>query len=180
MPAWRYPVVILIVLLLTVFQGSPAWAWEGRVVKVLDGDSLRVERDGRLYDLRLYGIDAPEHGQPFGDRARGFARQLLDGQSVAVAEKDVDRYGRIVALVTCRDTLANRELVRQGFAWPYPRYCRSEPLCRELGALGDEARRARRGLWADGDPVPPWEWKRRKRDRSGERPAWRRWLEGWW
>jgi endonuclease YncB( thermonuclease family) len=150
------------------------------VVKVLDGDSLRVERDGRLHELRLYGIDAPEHGQPHGDRARGFARHLLDGQVVAVAEKDVDRYGRIVALVTCRDVLVNRELVQQGFAWPYPRYCRSEPLCSELTVLADEARAARRGLWADAEPVAPWEWKRRKREGSGERPGWRRWLEGWW
>lgn len=167
-------------LVLMLLSACPAPAWEGRVVRVLDGDSLQVERDGRLHELRLYGIDTPEYGQPYGDRARGFARHLLAGQVVAVTEMDVDRYGRIVALVTCQGTLANRELVRQGFAWHYPRYCRREPLCSELAALADEARSARRGLWADAEPVSPWDWKRRKKDGSGKRPPWHRWFDGWW
>lgn len=176
MKNWGLLATVLAFLLFAV----PGQAWVGEVVKVLDGDSLRVMRDGRQYELRLYGIDTPEHGQPYGDRARGFARGLLAGQEVTVAEKDVDRYRRIVALVTCQGALVNRELVRAGLAWHYPRYCRSEPLCSELAALADEARTARRGLWADPDAIAPWEWKRQKKAGSGARPAWRRWLDGWW
>ncbi len=74
----------------------------------------------------------------------------------------VDRYGRTVALVTVETTLVNQELVRQGLAWVYARYCK-RPVCREWERLEAEAREARRGLWADPRPVPPWEFRREQR-----------------
>lgn len=157
-----------------------AWGWEGSVVKVLDGDSLRVRRGGREYELRLYGIDTPEHRQAYSDRARQFSREMLGRRTVGVEEMDTDRYNRIVALVTCQGLLLNRELVRAGLAWHYPKYCRSQPLCGELADLELEARAARRGLWVDPAPVAPWEWKRRQRSGSTDRPGWYRRLRDWW
>lgn len=135
--------------------------WEGVVVKVLDGDSLRIQRGGKIEEIRLYGIDAPEYRQAYSNKARQYVRRMVDGQEVAVEKMDVDRYGRIVALVTLKDRLVNRELVEAGLAWYYPRYCRWQPLCGELAQLEARARRQGRGLWRDHDPVPPWEWKRR-------------------
>mgnify|MGYP006352914035 CR=1 FL=1 len=92
----------------------------------------------------------------------------------------MDRYGRIVALVTCKGRLVNRDLVRAGLAWHYPKYCRSQPLCSELAVLEQGARTARLGLWADPEPVAPWEWKRRQRSGSADRPGWPRRLLDWW
>jgi endonuclease YncB( thermonuclease family) len=161
---------ILFVFLLP--GADQAWGWEGVAVKVLDGDSIQVERGGRTVEIRLYGIDTPEHRQAYSNRARQFTREQLYRRTVTVAEKDVDRYGRTVALVTCQGRLVNRELVRAGLAWHYPRYCRSQPLCNELAELEEKARRERLGLWADPEPVAPWEWKRRQRSGSAERPRW--------
>jgi endonuclease YncB( thermonuclease family) len=85
---------------------------------------------------------------------------------VAVHVRDVDRYGRTVAEIILPDGRnLNREIVRAGFAWWYERYARHETVLRDLQ---DEARAARRGLWADPSPMPPWEWRRAARGhRSG-------------
>ena len=161
-------------LLWAVLFLLPAWvqaasAWEGVVVKVLDGDSMLIKRDGRIHEIRLYGIDAPEYRQSHSSKAKQFVKRLVLRQPVAVEKMDVDRYGRIVALVFVQDKLVNRELVRAGLAWYYPRYCRRQPLCGELADMEEEARKQRRGLWRDPDPVSPWEWKRRER-LSGSQP----------
>ena len=67
-----------------------------------------------------------------------------------------DRYGRTVARVLCDVTDANAEQVRAGMAWVFDKYVTD----RGLYAVQDEARAARRGLWADRDPVTPWEWRK--------------------
>lgn len=159
----KKPVCILIFLVPLLFFAGSALAWEGVVVKVLDGDSIQVSRDGRIYEIRLYGIDTPEYKQPYSNKAKQFTRRLTYRQTVSVEKKDIDRYGRIVALVFSNGALVNRELVRSGLAWFYPRYCLEQPLCGELEALEKQARKERRGLWLESAPVSPWEWKRRDR-----------------
>ncbi|WP_457573033.1 thermonuclease family protein [Desulfolithobacter sp.] len=152
----------LVLLYLLAAPLSPALAWHAYVVKVLDGDSLRVKKGNRILEIRLYGIDAPEYGQPYGDKAKRFASQLLYKKTVSLTSKDVDRYGRIVALVKSDGRLVNRELVREGFAWVYPKYCQEQPLCSSLKRLEYKARRARRGLWKAKNPVSPWRWKQQE------------------
>lgn len=158
---------IIYILLLTAFievgHVGEVWAWEGTVIRIIDGDSLIIQKDGETHEIRLYGIDTPEYKQPYSNKAKQLISRLASRQMVSVVEKDVDRYGRIVALVTSRGKLVNRELVREGVAWFYPRYCRSQPLCGELELLEQQARKARRGLWRDNNPVPPWDWKREQR-----------------
>ena len=150
------------VFLLLLLNCSSSLAWHGLVVKVLDGDSIRVKRGNRIVEIRLYGIDAPEYGQRYGDRARYFLRGLLLRKTVSVEPVDVDRYRRVVALVRIHGRLANREMVREGLAWMYPRYCKRKKLCSELKRLQAKARKQRRGLWKDRHPMSPWEYKWRK------------------
>ncbi len=107
--------------------------------------------------IRLHGIDCPEKRQAFGNRAKQFTSKLVFGETVTVEVVDRDRYGRTVADVLLPDGRSlNRELVRAGFAWWYRRYA---PDDETLKQLEHEARAARRGLWADAEPVPPWEWR---------------------
>ncbi|MFX0202169.1 MAG: thermonuclease family protein, partial [Candidatus Hodarchaeota archaeon] len=56
----------------------------------------------------------------------------------------------------------NRELVFVGFAWWYRKYA---PDDRVLEKLEAEARAEKRGLWADKNPIPPWEWRQIQRGR---------------
>jgi len=136
-----------------------------RVVRILDGDTLEVLRDGRAERVRLWGIDCPERGQAFGSAARRFTGDLAFGQNVVLRSHGTDRYGRLLAEVILPDGRnLNQELVRAGLAWWYREYA-SEAL--ELARLEQEARAARRGLWSDADPLPPWEFRRSRGARTG-------------
>ena len=130
----------------------------GKVVSITDGDTIRVMHDGVAERIRLWGIDCPESKQAFGTRAKQFTGDLAFGQIVSVRVKDIDRYKRTVAEIILPDGRnLNREIVRAGFAWWYQQYARRETVLRDLE---NEARTAKRGLWADPEPVAPWEWRR--------------------
>ena len=140
----------------------PAYAWEGHVTGVLDGDSLRVKRSSRVYEIRLYGIDSPEYGQFCWLEARGLTRGLVLGKIVNIKPVDTDRYGRIVALVWQQGQLVNSELVRNGLAWVYPRYCQTQPLCSDMKLLEEAAQKRGLGLWHKKSPMAPWLWRQIK------------------
>jgi len=131
----------------------------GEVVAIHDGDTLSVLSGGRTVRVRLACIDAPEQGQAFGSRARQRLAQEAMRRTVRVEVVDRDSYGRTVGRVWADGSFVNLELVRAGLAWHYDHHC---PGDRALAAAEAEARAARRGLWAELDPVPPWEWRRRR------------------
>jgi micrococcal nuclease len=159
----RYFYILLAVVCTLFIPIGDAVAWQGVVVKVLDGDSIEVKRNGKVYTVRLYGIDTPEYKQAYSNKAKQFTKRLVNRQKVNVVEKDIDRYGRIVALVESRGQLVNRELVREGLAWYYSKYCLAQPLCGELKDLERKARNEGRGLWRDENPVSPMDWKRQQK-----------------
>ncbi len=129
----------------------------GRVVGVADGDTITVLHNGKGERIRLHGIDCPEKRQPFGKRAKQFTSRLTYGKEVTVEDLGQDRYGRTIGEVILPDgRVLNRKLVKAGLAWWYRRYA---PDDQTLKQLEQEARAAKRGLWADADPVPPWEWR---------------------
>lgn len=128
----------------------------GRVVRVRDGDSIVVLRGGSGVEVRLEGIDCPELAQAFGRKAKRFTSGLAFGKTVRLVGKGKDRYGRELDEVFLPDGRSlNRELVAAGFAWWYRKYSTD----RDLEERERLARAARRGLWADAHPVPPWEFR---------------------
>ena len=154
--------IFVAVVLIHISFLSTAYGWHGYVVKVLDGDSLRVKKGNAIIEVRLYGIDCPEWGQDYGNKAKQYLKRKINKKTVTVEPKDIDRYGRTVALVSSSERLMNRELVREGLAWVYPKYCREQPLCSELKKLQQKAKAGRRGLWREKNPVSPWYWKWQK------------------
>lgn len=128
----------------------------GKVVAVADGDTLTVLRDRDQIRVRLVEIDAPEKAQAFGNRSKQSLSDLCFGKTASLAEQGQDRYGRTLAQVTCNEIDANVEQVRRGMAWVYRKYA---PKDSPLYAAESEAKAARRGLWVDADPTPPWEWR---------------------
>jgi endonuclease YncB( thermonuclease family) len=135
------------------------------VISVQDGDTITVlDADNRQIKVRLYGVDCPEKGQPYGNRARRATADAVMGEEVNVHVMDTDRYGRTVALVAApgREML-NGWLVKAGLAWVYPQFCTRADICDRLRELERAARAAKAGLWADREPVEPWEWRRRTR-----------------
>jgi endonuclease YncB( thermonuclease family) len=135
----------------------PARALEARVVRVLDGDSLIASVDGREVELRLADVDAPEHGQAYGEQAKRALSDLVRGRIVTIDVRKRDQYGRWVVDVALAGRAIDHALVEAGHVWVYRKYNRE----RRLVELEDGARAARRGLWAQpqGDIEPPWEWR---------------------
>lgn len=137
-----------------------ALTWNGSVVGVFDGDTLDVLHNRHAERIRLYGVDCPEKGQAFGKAAKLMTSALAFGRTVTVKPHDTDRYKRVVAEVFLPDgTNLNHSLVKEGWCWWYRKYAPEDTV---LEALEREAREAKRGLWVDPQPVPPWEWRRHK------------------
>jgi len=133
----------------------PYGAVEHRVKRIVDGDTVFM-KDGTK--VRLHGIDTPERDQPYGKQATRNLDKLI-GRTVFVVEKDTDRYGRLVGVIyTPEGVNVNEAMVCNGSAWWYSRYARFASGLRKCQA---DAKEAGLGLWADDDPMPPWEWRRR-------------------
>ncbi len=133
--------------LVILLSSGSALAWVGEVVRVYDGDTIEVKRGDTFFRIRLYGIDAPEYKRPFSNKAKKLTKRLVLNKQVEITEKDIDKYGRIVALVAVGNKLVNEELLRSGLAWVYTWFCREQPLCDDWAQLEEKARSEKRGLW---------------------------------
>ena len=123
---------------------------------VHDGDSITVLAAGNVQlKVRLDGIDAPELKQPFSQQSKQALSGLVFGRTVNLHVTGKDRYKRTLAVVMVEGLNVNREMVLRGLAWRYEKYSKDAALL----AAQREAQSARRGLWADASPVPPWEWR---------------------
>lgn len=149
---------------------QPLWVIEGVVERVTDGDTIIVLTGATKLKIRLYGIDAPETeknfaggykpGQPFGEEAFLALKEKIAGRKVVIEALDKDkRYHREVAIIRYNGRDINQEMVDEGWAWAYRQYL-DRPYA--SGYIGSEegARRARRGLWQQNNPKPPWEFRK--------------------
>lgn len=140
-------------------EGVQTW----RVVSVHDGDTFTaIDAANVQHKVRLHGIDAPEIGQPFGTKSRDALGKLVMRRAVTVHSQGRDKYGRTLGRIEIEGQDVNRQMVADGLAWHYVRYSKAE----QLAAAEREARAAGRGLWADREPVPPWEWRATAKERK--------------
>lgn len=153
--------VFLALALAAISLPATAAQFTGKVVGVADGDTLTVLTAGNVQvKVRLSAIDAPEKAQPFGTRSKQALSDLCFGKTAVVESSKKDRYGRTVGAVLCDGKSVEAEMLRSGMAWVYRQYAKGRW---ELYAIEDAAKSAKRGLWADPNPVPPWEWRKAKR-----------------
>ncbi|HZQ71874.1 MAG TPA: thermonuclease family protein [Burkholderiales bacterium] len=132
---------------------------DARVTHIGDGDSLSVCIARQETRVRLVYIDAPEYRQPFGREARRSLAELCADKVARLDWTQKDRYGRLLARVSCDSIDVNTEQVRRGMAW-VSSLDKPEPA---FYAAQRSARASRLGLWSDPDPVPPWKWRRAHR-----------------
>lgn len=151
----RLQLTLTFVLLLAAHTDAETFV--GEVIGVTDGDTISVMRDGSAVKVRLAGIDCPEKKQAFGERAKQFTSYLVFGKRVEVIYSKRDRYGRVLGdVVLPSRKILNEELVRAGYAWHYKKYSDDATLAE----LELQARKSRRGLWQDRDPIPPWDYRK--------------------
>jgi micrococcal nuclease len=152
-------------LLLFVLYPSGALAsFIGPVVSVLDGDTIEVLHNTSPERIRLSGIDCPEKGQAFGNRAKQAASALVFGRDVILQTHGQDKHRRTLADVFLSDgTHVNQELVKDGWCWWYRKYAAGNTV---LERLETEARVSKKGLWADPAPIPPWVYRKARRGQA--------------
>jgi micrococcal nuclease len=137
--------------------GSAGATGDGRVVKVVDGDTIHVVLRGRRETVRYIGVDTPETKHPtkgvqcYGRAAAAFNARLVAGERVRLVgdAEQRDRYGRLLAYVyRVRDGLfVNAELARRGYARPLTIPPDVRHAAR-FAAASREAREGRKGLWS--------------------------------
>ena len=119
----NYPITLLLMFLLLVTGQANASSFTGKLVKVLDGDTVEVLHNGKAERIRLAQIDCPEKNQPFGQAAKRYVLDVAAHKIVTVQVETVDRYGRTVGEVFLPDSSnLNKQIVGAGFAWQYKKY----------------------------------------------------------
>jgi endonuclease YncB( thermonuclease family) len=144
----------------------------GRVVKVADGDTITVLVTIVQHKIRLNRIDAPEKGQAFGNVSRQHLASFVAGKDVEVEWEKKDKYGRLLGTVwvdvpaggtnAAVRTDINLQMVKDGLAWHYKHFDNTKSYADAETA----ARAAKRGLWKDPNPVPPYEFRKSKKEKK--------------
>lgn len=140
----------------------------GKVVSISDGDTFTLlTPEQHQIKIRLCGIDCPEKGQPFGNAAKKYLSVLIFCKEVHVIDKGLDRYGRTVGIAIMSDTNVNELMLKEGYAWHYKQY--------DHDSLWDvyenNARKLRKGLWADKSPIEPSNWRHSLKENNYRQPV---------
>lgn len=149
---------VLLVAGLLILSGVIAWLGNTRqpqhaILRVTDGDELLLS-NGTV--IRIQGIDAPEHDQPYGKEAKEALKPIV-GHTATYEPYDTDRYGRTIARVYVDGIDIGLSLLKLGLAWHYSAYDHDTTYWQ----AERDAKEAGRGLWAEPNSVPPWEWRDR-------------------
>jgi len=123
--------------------------------------------------IRLSRIDCPEKGQAYGQKAKQAASALAFRKEVTIQTHGHDKYKRVLGDVILPDgTNLNQELVKQGWCWWYRKYA---PRDMVLEGLETGVREAKKGLWVDPAPVPPWVYRKARRGQHSTCQTWCLW-----
>lgn len=152
---------VVITLFAIIPLALSAQMLRGNVVKISDGDTFTLLLNGNeQVRVRIDGIDAPEKGQAFGNRAKEYLSSLIWGEIITVCVSKTDRYGRSIGKVstpTIEDV--GLEMIKAGYAWQYRDYNNDK----SYSAAENNARKLLKGLWQDRNPIRPQDFRKRKR-----------------
>lgn len=158
----RYLTATVTLLIVGIVFAAPPKVVEhltGKVIGVTDGDTIKVLVNRQTVKVRLEGIDAPESSQSFGTKSKQALSKMVFGKTITVKKTGEDQYGRTLGIIMVGDVDANAKMIEDGWAWHYIKYNDEERLAK----LEISARKAKSGLWADANPLAPWDYRARKR-----------------
>lgn len=154
--------LILSALLLLILVPAAGVAWEGEVVRVLDGRTFEIEAEAGARRVVLYGIGCPEPDEKYGQEAIAFVSEIVSGRTARVEERRTIG-DKAVALVYVpgREKSLNELLLSQGLAWVHQAYCEDARMCGRWTDVMARAKSRGKGLWSVVPPNrPPWKWLR--------------------
>ncbi|MFN5467503.1 MAG: thermonuclease family protein [Pirellulaceae bacterium] len=141
-------------------MGSDAKTIQGKVIKVIDGDSIVIQDDKEhSIEVQLEGLDAPEFQQPFGKESKELLSEKLLKKDVSIQWEKEDNYKRKLGWVFHEDRNINLWMIEKGAAWHYAQYNKEE----SFSNAQQVAKKAKLGLWDEAMPQPPWDYRRANR-----------------
>lgn len=154
----RFYTVLTVVTAIAMCGGARGAAFSGKVTELIRPDLLKIERDGAPYEVRVYGADAPEPGQPFADEALAFAKSSVLNQSVTVEGLATDSLGKIVGAITLPDgTDYATALVTGGLAWWDEK---NAPEAKALQSANVKALLGKTGIFKEPAALAPWDYRK--------------------
>jgi endonuclease YncB( thermonuclease family) len=154
----RNLIITIAVAALTIGSAA-ATALTGHVIRVKDGDSFLMRSGGLTYEVRMYGIDAPELKQPYGKQSAKALRKIIQNKNIKLIKSGSDHYGRLIGKIYIDKAYINLKMVKHGHAHWYKKYA---PKAKDLKAAEQSAKQSKRGLWLQTNPVLPSKWRRSK------------------
>ena len=128
-----------------------------KVVGISDGDTFTCINDDNLQlKIRIFGIDAPEKKQAFGNNSKEYLSSLIFGKRISINVQYKDGYGRYIAYVYSPEGKdVSLLMLHEGMAWHFTKYDNNKVY----SDAENVARKAKRGLWSDPSPIPPWDYR---------------------
>ena len=136
--------IYLLAFLLIFLSPFGSEAWEGKVVRIIDGDTFIALKDYRQIKVRLAEVNAPERGRPWSGQATEALKSQIAGKIVQIEQVGRDDFGRVLAIVWVNDTNINAWMLQNGHAWVKRKYMRNHQLLK----LEQSARENKVGLWS--------------------------------
>jgi len=156
---------ILLLFFINVLVFVNSETFDAKVIRVSDGDTIVVILVDKKIKIRLYGIDAPEKNQDYGNKAtKNLSRYVLN-RVVEIDEKAVDRYGRLVAVIYFEGENINLKMLFDGLAWAYIQYLNKNDKAEYINAER-QAKEEKRGLWEDNNTIPPWKFRKIQKEKK--------------
>ena len=125
-------------------------------LSIYDGDTFPFIKDTTKHKIRLYGIDAPEKKQFYGDSSTTALVNLIDGKPITVHVVDTDKYGREIGKIYQDTIYVNNKMVATGNAWWYYYFAKADV---DLKESHKSARDRKIGLWRYPNPQNPYEYR---------------------
>lgn len=167
---------LLFLITIGLLTSTQAAELKGKIISIADGDTatlLVLENQSKLlkplekekvniktqYRIRLNDIDAPEKSQAFGNKSKQNLSKYIFGKDVTVIYDKKDQYGRILGTIYLNNKDINLKQVEDGFAWVYRQYSKKKKYLK----AEKEARNLKKGLWADTNPIEPWNYRRKSK-----------------
>ena len=137
----------------------------GKVTRIVDGDTIEFNdvASKKKYRFRLIEIDAPEHDQPWGSKARKALSKKILRKNVELHVEGRDIEGNMIGRVYYKKRDISRELISEGHVWVH----RQSTAKSNLVKAEKSARSNRLGLWRHENPVSPWNWRQEAKTGKG-------------
>ena len=149
---------VALACLVLVFVHSIAFAYSGKVVAVQEGDRLTILHNGKKLTVQLYGIDAPELKQPYGNEARTFLDAFTKEETVEIEPVGPVKKSALTGMAFLGSDNINELLLLKGQAWVDRRQCTTD-ICSKWIKMEEAAKATKKGLWSDPQAIPPWEFR---------------------